>query len=155
METTTTMELLSSSDARDAIFSRHEHLRDLVSETMLFADGASRSERELEPLREHARELYAAFEEHMDFEEHLLATALRDVIGWGAELQAQMEQGHEHQRATLVSAVSALEPALLTRARVIESVRVFADSLLHDLQNEELCLLQADLDSIVSDCQGG
>ena len=56
MGTMMTEDLLSSSEARDAILSRHEQLRGLVSETMLFAEGASRSDRELEPLRSHARE---------------------------------------------------------------------------------------------------
>lgn len=153
--TTTTRELLSSSDARDAIISRHEQLRGLVSETMSCADDAIEPERPLEPLCEHARELYAAFEEHMDFEKQILATALCDVIGCGSELHAQMEEGHEHQRATLASAMSALEPERLSRARVIESVRVFADSMLLDLESEERCLLQADLDAMVSDSQGG
>jgi len=149
------VEQLSSSEARDAILSRHEHLRDLVSETMLFAEGAGESDRELEPLCVHARELYAAFEEHMDFEEDILATALRDVIGVGAVLQAQIEEEHERQRVTLESAMSALEPERLTRARVVESVRVFADSLLLDLKSEEKCLLYADLDAIAVDGQGG
>ena len=151
----TTQESLSSSDARDAILSRHEELRGLVSETIHCAEGATRSERELEPLRAHARELYEAFEEHVDFEEELLATALRDVIGWGDVLQAQMHEGHVKQRATLASAFSALVPGSLSRARVVESVRTFADTLLRDLKSEERCLLHADLDAIATDSQGG
>jgi len=91
----------------------------------------------------------------VDFEERILATALRDVIGWGSVLQSQMEEGHEHQRATLASAMSALEPERLSRARVVESVRIFADSLLLDLKSEERCLLQADLDAITVDGAGG
>ena len=51
--------------------------------------------------------------------------------------------------------MSALEPERLSRARVIESVRVFADSLLLDLKSEEKCLLYADLDAIATDSQGG
>jgi hypothetical protein len=88
----TTVEPMSSSDARDAILTRHEELRGLISETMLLADGAIRSDRELEPLRVHARELYAAFERHLAFEERILSTALRDAIGVGAVLQAQIEE---------------------------------------------------------------
>jgi hypothetical protein len=155
MGTTMTAEQLSSSDARDAIFSRHEQLRGLVNETLLCAEGASHSDREIEPLRAHARELYEAFEEHMEFEEDILATALRDVIGVGGVLQAQIEEEHERQRATLESAMSALEPERLSPARVVESVRIFADSLLLDLKSEERCLLYADLDAITTDSQGG
>ncbi|HET6146835.1 MAG TPA: hypothetical protein VFH68_04840 [Polyangia bacterium] len=152
---TTIEDSLSSSDARDAILSRHDQLRGLVSETIHFAEGATRSDREFEPLRAQARELYEAFEEHMDFEEELLATALRDVIGVGDILQAQMQQGHAKQRATLASAISALEPGGLSRARVVESVRAFVDALLRELNSEERCLLHADLDAIATDSQGG
>ncbi len=51
--------------------------------------------------------------------------------------------------------MSALEPERLSRARVVESVRIFADSLLLDLRSEERCLLQADLDAITVDGAGG
>ena len=152
---TNTQESLSSSDARDAIFSRHEQLRGLVIETIHCAEGATQSDRELEPLRAQARELYQAFEQHMDFEEELLATALRDVIGVGDVLQAQMHEGHLKQRAALTSALSALEPGSLSRARVVESVRSFVDALLRELTSEEKCLLHADLDAIATDSQGG
>ena len=152
---TTTQESLSSSDARDAILSRHDELRGLVSETIHCAESATQSDRELEPLRAHARELYEAFQEHMDFEEELLATALRDVIGVGDILQAQMYEGHVKQRATLAAAISALEPGSLSRVRVVESVRAFVDTLLRELTSEERCLLYADLDAIATDSQGG
>jgi hypothetical protein len=151
----TTEESLSSSDARDAILSRHDELRGLVTETIHRAEGATKSERELEPLRARARQLYEAFEDHMDFEEELLGAALRDVIGWGDVLQAQMHEGHAKQRATLASAFSALVPGSLSRARVVESVRTFTDTLLRDLKSEERCLLHADLDAIATDSQGG
>jgi len=97
----TTREHLSSSDARAAILSCHEELRGLLSETIHCADDATRSERGFEPLRVHARELFQAFEAHMDFEERILATALSDVIGWGSVLRSQVVEGHERQRATL------------------------------------------------------
>jgi hypothetical protein len=152
---TTTQEPLSSSAARDAILSRHEELRCLVTETIHFADGAMRSDPDCEPLRAHAKELYQAFEQHIVFEEGILPTALRDVIGWGSELQAQMEEGREKQRAILASAMSALAPEGLSPAGLVESVRAVADTLLHDLKSEERCLLNADLDAIAIDSQGG
>jgi hypothetical protein len=148
-------ERLSSSDARDAIVSRHEQLRGLVTETIHCADGATTSEPDFEPLRAHARKLYEEFSKHMDFEERILATALGDVIGWGAVLQAEIEEGHQRQRATLASAMSALEPNGLSRDRLAESVRAAAGTLLLDLKSEERCLLHADLDAIATDGQGG
>jgi hypothetical protein len=109
----------------------------------------------VEPLRIHARELYQACEAHMDFEERILAAALRDVIGWGAVLQAQVVEGHEKQRATLASAISALDPYGQSPSRLVESVRAFTDSLLTDLKTEERCLLSADVDAMVIDTRGG
>lgn len=153
---TTIKEPLSSSDARAAILSCHDELRGLVTETIHFADGATQADRDVEPLRAHVRELYEAFEEHMDFEERILPTALRDVIGWGAVLEAQLVEGHEKQRAVLASAMSALEPAGgLSPARLVQTVRTLADTILVDLKTEESCLLSADLDAMTLDSRGG
>lgn len=150
---TITREPLSSSEARDAILSRHDELRGLITETIHHTDGAPKAD--LEPLRAYARELYEAFQAHMDFEERILAAALRDIIGWGAVVQAEIEEGHERQRATLASAMSALEPEDLSPTHVVASVRAFADTLLLDLKTEEGYLLKADLDSIATHSQGG
>jgi hypothetical protein len=152
---TTTQEPLSSSDARAAILSCHDELRGLVRETIHSADDATTSDPDFEPLRAHARELYEAFEEHIDFEERILPTALRDVIGWGSELQAQVVEGHEKLRADLASARSALKPEGASRFDLIESVRAFVDTLLLDLMTEERCLLSADLDAMATYTRGG
>ncbi len=153
---TTTLEPLSSSDARAAILSCHDELRGLVEETIHSADDAGTSDwGDFEPLRAHALELYEAFEEHMNFEERILPTALRDVIGWGSELQAQVVEGHEKLRADLAAAMLALKPDAVSRVRLIESVRAFVDTLLEDLTTEERCLLRADLDAMASDAHGG
>ena len=50
---TTTLEPLSSGDARAAILSCHDELRSLVTETIHFAESGC----DFEPLRTHAREL--------------------------------------------------------------------------------------------------
>ena len=76
----TTGEELSSSDARDAILSCHDELRGLANETIHCAEHATKSDRDIEPLCAHARELYEAFEEYMDFEERILATALSGAV---------------------------------------------------------------------------
>jgi hypothetical protein len=151
----TTVEPLSSSDARAAILSCHDELRGLVRETIQSAAGAATSEPDVEPLRAHARELCQAFEEHLAFEARILPTALRDVIGWGAELEAQVVEGHERSRASLATALSALRPESAPSVQLVESVRAFADTLLVDLQTEEECLLSADLDALALDARGG
>jgi hypothetical protein len=119
------------------------------------AERASVSDRDFEPLRAHARHLCQAFEAHMDFEERILPAALRDVIGRGSLLTKQVVDGHERRRATLALARSALQPDILARSRVVESVRALADTLLRDLRSEERYLYTADLDAIVTDSHGG
>ena len=155
MNTMTTGDGISSSEARAAIMSCHDELRGLVSETIHAADKATVSENEFEPLRSHALLLFQAFEEHMDFEEELLPAALRDVIGRGSMLVKEVVDVHEKRRSTLALAMSALEPGLLSRKHVVASVRALADTLLRDLKPEERCLHTADLDAIVSDGHGG
>ena len=151
----TPLEPISSGDARAAILSSNEELRELAAETIHVADGAGGSSRGFEPLRAQAKDLCAAVAEHMDFEEQMLATALGDVIGWGSALRAQIEEDHERQRATVALAMAALEPDSLSTARLIERIRAFADALLVDLESEERYLLTADLDALSMDSRGG
>jgi hypothetical protein len=155
MMRTTPLEPVSSGEARAAILSSNEELRELAAETIHVADGATTSARGFEPLRAQAKDLCAAVAEHMDFEEQMLATALGDVIGWGASLRAQIEEDHERQRATVALAMAALEPDSLSTGRLIERIRAFADALLVDLESEERYLLTADLDALSIDSHGG
>jgi Hemerythrin HHE cation binding domain len=156
---TMTREPMSSSEARAAILSSNEELRGLVQETIHVAEGTTQrsteSAADFEPLRLHARDLYAAFTEHMEFEEKILPTALCDVIGWGPELRAQMEGDHERCRASLAAAMLTLEPDRLSAGRMIEQIRALADTLLVDLDSEERYLLTADLDALANDSEGG
>lgn len=151
----TATEPLSCGDARAAILSSNTVLRELAAETIHVAEGARGSARGFEPLRAQAKDLCAAVAEHMDFEERILATALGDVIGWGAALRAQIEEDHERQRATVALAMAALEPDSVSVARVIERIRAFADELLVDLESEERYLMTADLDALSVDSHGG
>jgi hypothetical protein len=152
---TLTREPMSSSDARAAILSSNEELRGLVRETIHVVEETTESEVDFEPLRLHAKDLFAAFAEHMEFEERILPTALCDVIGWGPELRAQMEQDHEKCRASLAAAMLALEPDSLSAGRMIERIRALTDALLVDLNSEERHLLTADLDALANDSEGG
>jgi len=148
-------EPVSSGDARAAILSSNEELRELATETIHVADGATISSRGFEPLRAQAKDLCVAVAEHMDFEEQILATALGDVIGWGSALRAQIEEDHERQRATVALAMAALEPDSQSTARVIERIRAFADELIIDLESEERYLMTAELDALSIDSRGG
>jgi hypothetical protein len=151
----TPLEPISSDDARAAILSSNEELRGLAEETIHVAEQATSSTRGFEPLRAQAKDLCAAVAEHMDFEEQMLATALGDVIGWGAALRAQIEEDHHRQRVTVALAMAALEPDGLSTGRLIERIRAFADALLVDLESEERYLLTADIDALSIDSQGG
>jgi hypothetical protein len=150
---------MSSSDARAAILSSNEELRGLVEETIQVAQETTESTIEVEvnfePLRMHAKDLFAAFTEHIEFEERILPTALCDVIGWGPELRAQMEEDHERCRASLAATMLALEPDSLSADRMLARIREVADALLVDLDTEERYLLTADLDALTNDSQGG
>jgi hypothetical protein len=99
--------------------------------------------------------LFQAYEEHMDFEEELLPAALRDVIGRGPMLVKQVMDGHQKRRSTLALAMSALEPGILPRQHLVDSVRALAVTLLGDLKSEERCLYTADLDAMAADTRGG
>jgi iron-sulfur cluster repair protein YtfE (RIC family) len=160
--TTSTRVSLSSSEARDVILSQHERLRGRLAETIELADRVEpeRKSSEREPsdsdtLRAQARKLYAELAAHMEVEEQILPTALRDVVGWGAVLQAQMAEENQRQRATLAAARSALEQAGASAPRLSDHVRTFARAVLFHMETQERGLLQADLDAIATESQGG
>jgi len=145
-------EAKSPSWIREEIVAQHGVLRGLVAETVALADDPERSQQELATLRVRAKKLYEALSRHVRFEEQALPVALRDVIGWGAVLHAQMEEGHQKQRARLAAARAALR---LGRDELVASLHSFATALLVDMEKEELGLLWADLDAITVDGKGG
>ena len=153
---TLTREPMSSSDARAAILSSNEELRGLVQETIHVAEEATELEVDYSSRCGCTpRIFFAAFTEHMDFEERILPTALCDVIGWGSAVRAQMEEDHQRCRASLAAAMLALEPDSLSAGRMVARIRELADALLVDLDSEERYLLTADLDALTNDSQGG
>ena len=152
---TLTREPMSSSDARAAILSSNEELRGLVEETIHVAEEATELEVYFEPLRMHAKDLFAAFTEHVELEERILPTALCDVIGWGPELRAQMEEDHQRCRAALAATMLALEPDSPSADYMVARIREAVDALLVDLDSEERHLLTADLDALTNDSGGG
>lgn len=144
-----------SSEARNAILAQHDHLRRLVKDVSELASFSMTSDQVLEPLRTKAGALYAALDEHMRFEENLLEAALREVIGRGAELHAEVERDHQRQRAILTSAIAEIGRAELLREELVQSVRRFVDLLLRDMDAEEQVLLSAEVDALMVDGEGG
>jgi hypothetical protein len=145
---------MSAGSFRETIRAEHEVLRGLLGRTLDFAElqaaGAS-----VEALRACAREFYVTLAEHMSFEERMLPIALRDVIGWGQTLESMIAADHERQRAELGAALAALEPDEPSWERLVRDLRLFADTLLRDMEREEAALLDADLDDVATDAQGG
>jgi hypothetical protein len=146
---------LASGEAREQIFVQHGVLRVRLAEMAEAADQAEGAGGGLEVLRARASSLYEALAAHMAFEEQVLAAALRDVVGWGAVIQQKLEDDHDRQRAMLVEAIRATGPAGLTGLELVENVRVFARTLLHDMATEERGLLEAEFDALSRDGQGG
>ena len=90
------------------------------------------------------RTLFLTLEEHLTFEAQAFPLALRDVIGWGAVLQGEIEESHARQRQALATALAALEPETLSWVELTRNVRAFAASLMRDIETEEAAALAAD-----------
>jgi hypothetical protein len=146
---------LSSQGFRDAILEEHEVLRDLLAKAIALADGHERSASDLGDLRAQSRQLYVTLEEHMSFEERMLPVALRDVIGWSQALEARIAEDHGRQRRELAAALALLDEDGLSWDRLTDEMRAFSSTLLHDMETEEAGLLEADLDAVATDGEGG
>jgi hypothetical protein len=148
-------DLSSSRGLRDAILSSHDTLRGMLVETVDGAGPRGAAGADLGALRAGARRLYHTVAAYLAFEEQALPPALRDVIGWGAVLQQQIEEDHRRQREALAAAQSALEPDALSWGQLANDLRSFAAELLRDLEREDAALLNAQLDAIATDSEGG
>jgi hypothetical protein len=148
----------SSSLLREQLLAEHRALRDLLGRALDLArlpPEALDASALLDAARASARTFYATLEEHMSFEERMLPIALRDVIGWGETLQAQVEEDHPRQRRQLEAARIALDDETLTLARLAAYIEELARALLLDMEREEEALLDADVDDASIDAQGG
>ena len=144
-----------SSEARNLILVQHAQLRAHMAEVSELARLSMTNEQALEPLRAKARGLYAALDDHMHLEESVLEVALRDVIGRGSELHAQLGRDHERQRALLTSAMADIGRTGLPAEELVRSVRRFVEVLLRDMGAEEQVLLTAEVDALIVDSKGG
>jgi hemerythrin HHE cation binding domain-containing protein len=151
----TTTEEMSSDEARGQILAQHAVLRRLLADVVASADQTAASGEDFEVLRERAKLLYETLAVHMTFEEELLPAALRDVIGCGAMIRAGLQEDHARQREIIALAISGIGPNGFSGAALIESVQAFVEMLLVDMESEERCLLQADLDALSNDSHGG
>ncbi|HVV48242.1 MAG TPA: hemerythrin domain-containing protein [Polyangia bacterium] len=144
-----------SSEARNAILAQHDELRTLTAKVGELLHLGSASASAIESVRAEARALYARLDEHMRFEESTLEAALSDVIGRGPELHAEIERDHEHQRATLAAAIAEIGQTGPSREELVQGIRRFIDLLLRDMDEEEQILLDAEVDALLTDGEGG
>ena len=145
----------SSGALRKALLAEHDQLRGFLNETVDDASARAVGGGELGLLRAQVRHLYVTIEEHLAFEKVALPQALRDVIGWGAVLQEQIEERHAEERAALAEALKALEPETISPVEVARELRALAMRVLSDIESEDAALLNADLDAIATDSSGG
>jgi hypothetical protein len=145
----------SSRVLRDAILSRHEALRGMAAENVDWAERQVTSEADVARLRAGARIFYRTVEDYLEFEDEALPPALRDVIGWGTVLLEQIEQDHRRQREALAAALSARDLDAMPWYELASELRAFAADLLRDLEREDEALLNAQLDAIATDAEGG
>jgi hypothetical protein len=152
------VEASSSNGFRNAILARHDVLRGLVADTVHLTDrraGPRVRPRDVDVLRERARDLFLTLDANLTFEERTFPAALRDIIGWGPVLQEQIHETHEHQRQVLAGALSALDHEPRNWAQLARDVCAVIESVLRDLEKEEAALLDADLDFFTTDGEGG
>lgn len=145
-------ESMSSSEARAALLAGQEALRAIAVQTRRMADDPSVTD---EALRVQGRQLCTAVQEHLDFEQGIVAMALADVLGLEGVLLVQLEADRQRQRANAMSTVAALQPADLSRARLVASIRSLAESVMLDLAREERYFMKADVDELTNDSPGG
>jgi hemerythrin-like domain-containing protein len=112
----------------------------------------------LGPLRAFSLMLYQKLIAHIDLEDRILAPVVRDIIGWGPSLHADMVEEHAHQREHLESDIADLKTGSIPDEHLAASVDGFVESLMRDMDAEEnRLLLRSDLllDSPLSDGEAG
>ena len=150
------MRSLRPSQVQARIVREHVALRDqldcLAAQALQVLSGELAHERLLEPVNA----LYRDLREHLDFEDALLAPALRELDAWGPIRAAQLERHHQEQRQAL--------RALTERARteppvaLVQTVTSLIADLRADMKHEERDLLSCDLlrdDLVALDASGG
>ena len=141
------------------ILSEHALLRPVLRETRFLADCLAKGDRSaLGPLRAFALMLYQKLIAHIDLEDRILAPVVRDIIGWGPSLHAEMVREHAYQREHLESDIADLKTGSISDEHLAESVDIFVEALMRDMDAEERrILLRRDLlrDSPLSDGEAG
>ncbi len=87
------------SEVRRRILEEHARLRGLLSEVESLVELLRQGHEEMEPsLRERGTELHDFFLRHLELEDVILVTALREADGWGDERAGLIACEHREQR---------------------------------------------------------
>jgi hemerythrin-like domain-containing protein len=148
-----------ASDVPARILSEHALLRPVLRETRFLADCLAKGDTSARgPLRAFALMLYQKLIAHLDLEDRILAPVVRDIIGWGPSLHAEMVREHRYQREHLENDIATLKTGSSSDEHLAASIDVFVEALMRDMDAEERrILLRADLlvDSPLSDGEAG
>ena len=105
---------------------------------------------------EHVEGLYRALRDHIDFEDHLLAPALREIDAWGPVRADELLEHHARQRLEIaVLAERSGAESATGLARLIASL---VSDLRADMTHEDCDMLSADLlrdDVVLIDAEAG
>jgi iron-sulfur cluster repair protein YtfE (RIC family) len=150
------MRSLRPSQVRARIVSEHVALRSQLDCLAVQALRVSSGELEHVQLLEPVEALYRDLREHLDFEDALLAPALREADAWGVIRAARLERHHREQRQALseLAERSRSEPP----AALVQTVTSLIADLRADMTHEERDLLSCDLlrdDLVALDASGG
>jgi hemerythrin-like domain-containing protein len=149
---------LGPKEVSTRILSEHALLRPILKETQFLARSVARGDKDgLLALRAFALMLYEKFITHIELEDRILAPAVRQIIGWGPALHADMVQEHRRQREHLRSDITALKASSIPKEDLAASVDGFVAALMQDMEEEERRLLRTDLldDSPLCDGESG
>jgi hypothetical protein len=150
---------LDSSGVATRILQDHALLRPILRETRFLADRVAKGDTEARAaLRAFALMLYEKLVAHIELEDRILAPVVRNIVGWGPSLHAEMIQEHARQREQLKRDIADLRIGCICEERVAQSIDGFVESLMRDMEAEERrLLLRPDLlaESPLSDGEAG
>ena len=148
-----------ASEVATRILAEHALLRPILKETKFLAERVANGEEGARaPLRAFALMLYEKLVAHLDLEDRILAPVVLGISGWGPSLHAEMMLEHACQRAHLQGSIAGLRTGTISEERLAESIHVFVQSLMREMDAEERrLLLRSDLlaDFPLSDGEDG
>ena len=133
-------------EIRDRIHSDHALLRNMLDEIEEFSGRFEQGEADVgERLRTSGLMLYDRFSEHLDFEDAMLAPALRLSGTEGERIADRLAHEHREQRELIGYLLRRLDQQRAPTILVARELRHFAEYLRFDMQHEEKTMLKESL----------